>query len=159
LLFFNPCRPSSRGAIEIAANDVTVPVKVMPNYLSTQKDRDEAIQGSALIRKMIQAPAFKKIIVEEVSPAATVTDEASMLQFFREQAGSIYHLCGSCAMGPDDRTAVVDSDLKVHGVQGLRVVDASIFPNITSGNINAAVMMVAEKGAEKILSDQRRSLT
>lgn len=82
-----------------------------------------------------------------------------MLQFFREQAGSIYHLCGSCAMGQDGETSVVDSDLKVHGVQGLRVVDASIFPNITSGNIDATVIMVAEKGAEKILSDQHRSST
>ena len=82
-----------------------------------------------------------------------MTDEASMLQFFREQAGSIYHLCGSCAMGPDPASAVVSSELKVHGIDGLRVVDGSIFPNITSGNINAAVMMVAEKGAEKILAD------
>lgn len=82
-----------------------------------------------------------------------------MLQFFREQAGSIYHLCGSCAMGQDGETSVFDSDLKVHGVQGLRVVDASIFPNITSGNIDATVIMVAEKGAEKILSDQHRSST
>jgi choline dehydrogenase len=156
LLFFNPCRPSSRGTVEIAANDIALPAKIMPNYLSTQKDIEEAIQGGALIRKMIQAPALKKIIVEEISPAAAVTDDASMLQFFREQAGSIYHLCGSCAMGPDPATSVVSSELKVHGVKGLRVVDASIFPNITSGNINAAVMMVAEKGADQILADHRR---
>jgi choline dehydrogenase len=76
-----------------------------------------------------------------------------MLRFFKEQAGSIYHLCGSCAMGPDPETSVVSHQLKVHGVNALRVVDASIFPNITSGNINAAVMMVAEKGAEAILAD------
>jgi choline dehydrogenase len=156
LLFFNPCRPSSRGAIEIVCKDASVPARIMPNYLSTQKDQDEAIQGGALIRKLIQAPAFKKIIVEEVSPAAAVSDDASMLQFFREQAGSIYHLCGSCAMGPDQQKSVVSSKLKVHGVKGLRVIDASIFPNITSGNINAAVMMVAEKGAEQILTDYRQ---
>lgn len=156
LLFFNPCRPSSRGAIEIAGKDASVPARIMPNYLSTQKDQDEAIQGGALIRKLIKAPAFKRIIVEEVSPAAAVSDDASMLQFFREQAGSIYHLCGSCAMGPDQQKSVVSSKLKVHGVKGLRVIDASIFPNITSGNINAAVMMVAEKGAEQILTDYRQ---
>src|SRR5207245_1749060 len=70
-----------------------------------------------------------------------------------EQSGSIYHLCGSCAMGDDPRTSVVDARLRVHGIAGLRVVDASIFPNITSGNINAPTMMVAEKGAGMILED------
>ena len=75
------------------------------------------------------------------------------LQYFREQSGSIYHLCGSCAMGNDPRTSVVDARLRVHGVAGLRVVDASVFPNITSGNINAPTMMVAEKGADLILED------
>ena len=153
LLFFNPCRPTSRGAIEIASTDASIPAKIMPNYLSTQKDKDEAIQGSQFIRNLIKAPAFKNLIVEEVKPAASVSDDASMLTFFREQAGSIYHLCGSCAMGSDPTTSVVSPQLKVHGLNGLRVVDGSIFPNITSGNINAAVMMVAEKGAEMILAD------
>ncbi|MQR00321.1 GMC family oxidoreductase [Glaciimonas soli] len=153
LLFFNTCRPTSRGTIEIATIDATVPAKIRPNYLTTQKDIDEAIQGCKLIRNLIKAPTLQNLIAEEVKPAASVTDEASMLHFFREQAGSIYHLCGSCAMGPDPSTAVVSNQLKVHGLQGLRVIDASIFPNITSGNINAATMMVAEKGAEMILKD------
>lgn len=153
LLFFNPCRPSSRGSIEIAAADPAVAASIKPNYLTTRKDIDEAIQGCQFIRKLMQAPALQSITVEEVKPAGEVTDEASMLRFFKEQAGSIYHLCGSCAMGPDPETSVVSHRLKVHGVHALRVVDASIFPNITSGNINAAVMMVAEKGAEAILAD------
>jgi len=76
-----------------------------------------------------------------------------MLKYFREQAGSIYHLCGSCAMGNEPEKSVVDHRLRVHGIKGLRVVDASIFPNITSGNINAPVMMVAEKGAQMILEE------
>jgi choline dehydrogenase len=76
-----------------------------------------------------------------------------MLQYFRENSGSIYHLCGSCAMGQDPQRAVVDHRLKVHGLQGLRIVDASIFPNVTSGNTHAAVLMVAEKGADLILAD------
>jgi choline dehydrogenase len=79
-----------------------------------------------------------------------------MLQYFRENSGSIYHLCGSCAMGPDARTSVVDARLRVHGIDGLRIVDASIFPNITSGNTNAATMMVAEKGAQMILDDAQQ---
>src|SRR6218665_40311 len=155
LLAYNPCRPDSRGSIEIAAADADLPAAIRPNYLSTPKDRDEAVQGARLIRALSQAPALRALIVEEVSPAGAVTDEAGMLQFFREQAGSIYHLCGSCAMGPDAATAVVDAELKVHGVQRLRVVDASVFPNITSGNINAATMMVAEKGAAMILGEYR----
>lgn len=81
-----------------------------------------------------------------------------MLKFFREQSGSIYHLCGTCAMGPDPRTAVVDARLRVHGIEGLRVVDASIFPNITSGNTNAPTMMVAEKGAQMIIEDADHDL-
>lgn len=153
LLFFNPCRPSSRGSIAIASADASVPAAIRPNYLSTQKDRDEAVQGARLIRELIKAPALRDLIDAEVSPAASVSDDASMLKFFREQAGSIYHLCGSCAMGPDAATAAVDAALRVHGVQALRVVDASVFPNITSGNINAATMMVAEKGAALILEE------
>ena len=106
-----------------------------------------------LIRKLMRAPALQGITVQEITPGLEVNDEAGMLKYFREQSGSIYHLCGSCAMGSDARTSVVNDRLKVHGIDGLRVVDASIFPNITSGNINAATMMVAEKGAEMILED------
>lgn len=101
----------------------------------------------------MDAPALKAITVEEVLPGPSVADEAGMLQYFRENAGSIYHLCGSCAMGTDPATSVVDSRLRVHGLTGLRIVDASVFPNVTSGNTNAAVMMVAEKGADLILAD------
>lgn len=79
--------------------------------------------------------------------------DEEMLQYFRENGGSIYHLCGSCAMGPDPDKSVVDNRLRVHGIPSLRIVDASIFPSITSGNINAPVMMVAEKGARIILED------
>ena len=97
------------------------------------------------------APALKAMTVEEISPGPQMQSDADLLQYFREQSGSIYHLCGSCAMGPDAATSVVDASLRVHGLDGLRVVDASIFPNITSGNINAPTMMVAEKGADLIL--------
>lgn len=153
LVCFSPCRPTSRGKIEIESKDPTVDPKIIPNYLSTQKDLDEAVQGSILIRQLMQTKALKEITIEEVTPADTVTDEASMLRFFREQSGSIYHLCGTCAMGPDETTSVVTPRLTVHGLEGLRVIDASIFPNITSGNINAPTMMVAEKGADLILAD------
>ena len=151
---FNACRPTSKGVIELASADPCEPALIKPNYLSTEKDIAEVIQGNKLIRKIMQAPALKAITEEEVYPAGAVTDEASMLQYFRENSGSIYHLCGSCAMGPDPQSAVVDERLRVYGVTNLRVIDASIFPSITSGNINAPVMMVAEKGAEMVLHDQ-----
>ncbi|CAN7711729.1 GMC family oxidoreductase [Paraburkholderia sp. SIMBA_054] len=153
LLCFNPCRPSSRGSIQIASDRAEVAAKIRINALTTQKDIDEAIEGCELVRKIMSTAALKDITVEEISPGPQVSDRDAFLQYFREQSGSIYHLCGSCAMGPDDGNSVVDERLRVHGMSGLRIVDASIFPNITSGNINAPTMMVAEKGAEMILED------
>jgi len=153
LLCFNPCRPTSRGHVEIASSNPRDAALIDPNYLSTQKDIDEVIQGSRLMRKIMQAPALKGITVEEVLPGPVVETDEQMLQYFRDNSGSIYHLCGSCAMGADVSTSVVDKRLKVHGLDGLRIVDASIFPNVTSGNTHAAVLMVAEKGADLILED------
>jgi len=154
LMAFNACRPTSKGSIELASSRPLDAALIKPNYLSTQKDIDEVIQGSRLIRKMMQAPALQEVTEEEVLPGLDkVHDEKNMLKYFREKAGSIYHLCGSCKMGPDAVDSVVNKRLKVHGIEGLRVIDASIFPNITSGNINAPVMMVAEKGAQMLLND------
>lgn len=153
LLAFNPCRPTSRGTIGLASEKAEDAALIHGNYLSTQKDIDEVIQGSRLIRQIMQAPALRAVTVEETLPGADVHDDATMLQYFRDNSGSIYHLCGSCAMGPDPRTSVVDARLRVHGMTALRIVDASIFPNVTSGNINAPTMMVAEKGAQMILED------
>lgn len=153
LLAFNPCRPTSRGSVEINSRQASDAALIHGNYLSTQKDIDEVIHGSKLIRKIMQAPALRAVTIEEKIPGNSVTDDAAMLQYFRDNSGSIYHLCGSCAMGPDPETAVVDARLRVHGMESLRIVDASIFPNVTSGNINAPTMMVAEKGAQMILED------
>lgn len=155
LLAFSPCRPSSRGTIEIASSRAADAPLIRPNYLSTQKDVEEVIQGSLLVRRLMQTPALRAITLEEMRPGEGVSTEADMLQYFRDEAGSIYHPCGSCAMGSDPATSVVSSRLKVHGIGGLRIVDASIFPNVTSGNINAPVMMVAEKAAAMILEEAR----
>jgi len=155
LLCFNPCRPTSRGSVQIASAGAADAARIDPNYLATDHDVREVIQGSRLVRQIMQSPALRTVTVEEVLPgkAVDVDDEAAMLTYFRDNSGSIYHLCGSCAMGPDPATSVVDARLRVHGVAGLRVVDASIFPNVTSGNTNAATMMVAERGADMILDD------
>lgn len=153
LMAFNSCRPSSRGTVDIASSDPADPPIIRPNYLSTQQDIDEAIQGTKLIRKLMATQELQAITDAEVFPGNAVDNEESMVEYFRANAGSIYHLCGTCRMGPNPDNAVVDSRLRVHGVKGLRVIDASIFPNITSGNLNAPVMMVAEKGADQVLED------
>ena len=153
LLSFNACRPSSKGQIEIASSNPNDAALIKPNYLCTEKDISEVIQGSKFIRQLINAPSLQEIVNEEIKPGNNVDSDESLLEYFREKSASIYHLCGSCAMGSNDKTSVVDNRLRVYGVQGLRVVDASIFPNITSGNINAPVMMVAEKGSDMILGD------
>ena len=153
LIAFNSCRPTSRGSISIASADPGAAPLIRPNYLSTERDVTEVLQAAHLVRRIASSPALDAIIAEEVTPSPSVESDAAMLDFFRANSGSIYHLCGSCAMGPDASTSVVDPRLRVHGVPGLRVVDASIFPNVTSGNINAPVMMVAEKGAALILED------
>ncbi|MGA1803004.1 GMC family oxidoreductase [Rhizobium sp. HT1-10] len=155
LIAFNSCRPTSRGEIAIASNDPAKPPLIRPNYLSTDRDIDEVLQGSRLIRRIAAAPALAEITETEISPSASVESDDDLLAYFRANSGSIYHLCGSCAMGSDPATSVVDARLRVHGVDGLRVVDASIFPTITAGNINAPTMMVAEKGAAMILEDAR----
>ncbi len=153
LLAISPCRPSSRGSIEIASSRVADAPLIRPNFLTTQQDIDDAIQGSVLVRRLMSAPALAAITVAETRPGRRVVSEADMLQYFRDESGSIYHLCGSCAMGPSPATSVVSSRLRAHGLEGLRIADASVFPNVTSGNINAPTMMVAEKAAAMILED------
>ncbi|MCJ7994341.1 GMC family oxidoreductase N-terminal domain-containing protein [Rhizobium cremeum] len=155
LIAFNACRPTSRGEIAIASSDPDRAPLIRPNYLSTDHDIDEVLQGSHLVRRIATAPSLSAIIANEVSPSPAADTDEKLLDYFRLNSGSIYHLCGSCAMGPDDRQAVVDAHLRLHGLRGLRIVDASIFPNVTAGNINAPTMMVAEKGSAMILEDAR----
>lgn len=152
LMAFNACRPSSKGDVRINSADIRHSPLIDPNYLSTVQDQEEVLQASRLIRRLTETAPMRALIEREVTPGLDVENDAQMLAYFKENCGSIYHLCGTCAMGPDPKTSVVDAQLCVHGIQGLRVIDASIFPNITSGNINAPTMMVAEKGAELILS-------
>ena len=151
---FNACRPSSTGQIKIQSADATAAPLIDPNYLSTAHDQEEVLQAIHLIRRLSDTAPLRNLITAEVAPGLAIHSDEEMLAYFKDHCGSIYHLCGTCAMGPDVQTSVVDAQLRVHGVQGLRVIDASIFPNITSGNINAPTMMVAEKGADLVLSDK-----
>lgn len=155
LLSHNPCRPTSRGQISLASPDPAQHPTITPNYLSTQDDIDAVFAGNRLLRQIAQARPLADIITEEIVPGVAVDGDAALLADFRARADTVYHPTSTCMMGADPRTSVVDGRLRVHGISGLRVVDASIFPNITSGNTNAPTVMVAEKGADMILADAR----
>ena len=153
LLSFNSCRPTSRGTVQIVSADPFAYPLIRPNYLSTDHDVAEAVVGTRLLRQLAQTAPLSAIITSEIVPGTHIEGDAALLKDFRARADTVYHPTSTCMMGPDPRTAVVDARLQLHGVQGLRVVDASVFPTITSGNINAPVVMVAEKAAVMIIED------
>src|SRR5579862_3082027 len=155
LMSFNTCRPLSRGTIHLRSLDPLKPPAIQPNALSAPEDIQDVFEDSRLVRRIAAAAPLAAIIDAEREPGAAVTSEAQLLADFRQRAGSVFHACGTCMMGSDPRTSVLDARLRVRGVTGLRVVDASAFPNVTSGNTNAPVMMLAEKGADLILQDSR----
>ena len=158
LLSFNACRPTSRGHIKIASDSAFEPPRIQPNYLSTEQDIAEALVGCRLLRTLARTAPLADIITEEIVPGSAVgDDDEALMADFRSRADTVYHPTSSCAMGPDPRTCVVDARLRVHGIDGLRVIDASIFPTISSGNINAPTVMVAEKGAAMVIEDARRA--
>ncbi len=158
LLSFNSCRPTSRGHLQIRTADPFDYPLIQPNYLSTQLDIDEAIAGSRMLRALAQTAPLSDIITQELVPGIDVQGDAALLDDFRKRADTVYHPTSTCMMGPDPATSVVDARLRVHGVDGLRVIDASVFPTITSGNINAPTVMVAEKGAAMVLEDRANAL-
>lgn len=155
LMSFNTCRPTSRGSVHIRSADALTPPAIQPNSLASAADIADVHEGARMLRAIASAAPLANVIAEERLPGADVRTDAQVLEDFRARAGSVYHACGTCAMGADPTRSVVDARLRVHGVMGLRVVDASIFPNVTSGNTNAPVMMVAEKAADLILEDAR----
>ena len=153
LLSFNSCRPTSRGHLEIASADPFAKPVIHPNYLATDHDVAEARAGTHLLRTIARTAPLADVITEELVPGPGVSDD-DLFEDFRARADTVYHPTSTCRMGPDAKTAVVDARLRVHGLQGLRVVDASIFPAITSGNTNAPTVMVAEKGAALLAEDR-----
>lgn len=156
LLSHNSCRPTSRGEIRLASSDPGRHPAIMPNYLATPDDVETVLAGNRLLRQIARARPLADIITEEIIPGVAADGDDGLLADFRARADTVYHPTSTCIMGPDPRFAVVDSRLRVHGIDGLRVVDASIFPNITSGNTNAPTVMVAEKGAEMILAEAQK---
>ncbi|MGH8865953.1 MAG: GMC family oxidoreductase [Burkholderiales bacterium] len=152
---FNSCRPTSRGFLKIVSPDPLVAPLIQPNYLDTGKDLAEALAGCRLLKRMAATPPLANVIQEEISPGRAIESDADLLADFRARADSVFHPVGSCTMGPDPRTSVVDAHLRIHGVSNLRVIDSSVFPTITSGNTNEPTVMVAEKGAAMLLEDDR----
>jgi choline dehydrogenase len=147
------CRPRSRGSVAIGSPDPLAPPVIEPNYLSDPDDMRDMLAGVRLIRRIAAQPAMRELIAEEMLPGPAAVGEEALADDIRSRSGSVFHASCTCRMGPDDRDAVVNHRLRVHGLAGLRVVDASIFPTVTSGNTNAPTFMVAEKGAAMILED------
>jgi choline dehydrogenase len=147
-------RPESRGSLKIKSADPSVPPAIRINYLATETDRAAFIDGIRILRKILAAPALKAYCTEEVYPGADVMSDEALLDFCRKTGSTVYHPTSTCRMG-NDPLAVVDQRLKVRGIEGLRVVDASIMPDLMSGNTNAPTIMIAEKASDMILEDAR----
>jgi choline dehydrogenase len=147
-------RPESRGSLRIKSADPSVPPAIHINYLATETDRAAFIDGIRILRKILAAPALKPYTVEEVYPGPDVTSDEDVLGYCRRTGATVYHPTSTCRMG-NDSFAVVDQRLRVRGIDGLRVVDASIMPDLMSGNTNAPTIMIAEKASDMILRDAR----
>jgi choline dehydrogenase len=153
MLGHQPCRPTSRGYLEIKSADPFEHPSIHPAYLTTEDDKEGAIEGAHAIRKLAATPAMKILINGEIGHNLSTMSDEDIIEDFRARAGSNFHPVSTCRMGPDPLVDVVDNRLKVHGLEGLRVIDASIFPTVTSGNTNAPAIMVGERGASFILED------
>jgi choline dehydrogenase len=145
------CHPASRGSLEIRSTDPLAAPKIDANYLAEKNDRDTMVAGVKMLREIYRQPAFRGLWDREVLPGPQASSDEDVLKFVRENGGTVFHCSGTCRMGTDDM-AVVDPSLQVRGVQGLRVVDASVMPSVTSANTNSPTMMIGEKGASMIVA-------
>ncbi len=150
-----PCqvRPESRGWIRIKSADPAIYPSIQPNYLSDPLDREVVVAGLRWARKIASQPALQPYVRSELLPGDSAASDADLLDFARNNGGTIYHPVGTCQMGHGPR-AVVDPQLRVHGIEGLRVIDASIMPRLVSGNTNAPTIMIAEKASDMILGSK-----
>ncbi|MBL8581010.1 MAG: GMC family oxidoreductase N-terminal domain-containing protein [Rhizobiaceae bacterium] len=149
------CRPESRGEIMIRSADPFTQPRITPNAYSTEGDVAEMLAAVKYLRRIASMPALADVIEGEVLPGPSITSDPEMILDFRKRSGTVYHPVSTCRMGPDPTQAVVDSRLKVHGLEGLRVIDASIFPSNIAGNTNCAAIVTGWKGADLVLEDAR----
>ena len=148
-------RPQSRGSIHTVSPDLNVQPAIVPNFLDHEEDRRAMVDGMKLARRIIAQAPMDAFRVAEMSPGPDCRTDAEWLEFARANGQTIYHAAGTCRMGTDPM-AVVDPELRVHGIAGLRVIDASVMPEMVSGNTQAAVMMLAAKGADLVLEGNRQ---
>ncbi|WP_018238549.1 choline dehydrogenase [Ensifer sp. BR816] len=146
-----PMRPESRGSVRLRSSDPNQPPLIDPNYLATERDRKETLQGLKLGREILAQPAFAPYRKREDAPGDQCRGDAALEAFIRQDVTSSFHPCGTARMGQaEDPRSVVDLDLRLIGAEGLRVVDASVIPSIPSANINATTFMIAEKASDLI---------
>ena len=146
-------RPKSRGSLRLASADPLAAPLIDPAFLQDPDDMARLVRGFKLTRQMLQQPALARHGGQEAKASASAQSDGEIEQFIRNHADTIYHPVGTCRMG-DDPLAVVDARLRVHGVDGLRVVDASVMPQVVGGNTNAPVIMMAEKAVDMILEER-----
>ena len=145
------CRPLSRGTVRIAGSDPLAAPRIVSNYLTHPQDIRVLVEGLKMLREIYRQPAFRDLVTDdEYLPGKQLTSDAELEQFARNKGGTIFHPAGTCAMGTG-LDAVVDPELKVRGIAGLRVIDASVMPFMVSANTNAAAVMIGEKGASLVL--------
>ena len=147
-------RPESRGSLRIRSADPEAAPEIRINYLATETDKTVNVEGLKILRKILAAPALKSFVIDEVEPGPKVMSDDELLEFCRQRGSTVYHPTSTCRMG-NDSFAVVDHSLRVRGLEGLRVVDGSIMPDLVSGNTNASIIMIAEKASEMILEGAR----
>jgi choline dehydrogenase len=142
-------RPASRGYIGLESSDPLVPPLVQPNYLAESEDVDATVEGIKAFRRILATHPLSSKVRGEIAPGSGIATDDDLSEYVRSQGGSVFHPAGTCKMGSDPM-AVVDNQLRVHGVERLRVVDASIMPVVTSGNTNAPTIMIGEKAADLV---------
>jgi choline dehydrogenase len=150
-----PCRPESRGWLRIKSPDPGVPPAMQPNYLATRADQETMITALKISRRIFRTPTMQQYVVGEFWPGAEVDSDEGLLEHAKKTGSTTFHQTSTCMMGAHDK-AVVDTELRVHGIEGLRVVDASVMPAVISGNTNAATIMIAEKAADLIRAELRQ---
>lgn len=155
LLGAQPCKPTSRGELLLRGNDPLAPPVIRPHSLATAHDRQEMLEAAQFLRRLAATPAFGAVIDRELLPGGAVQTDEQLADDIRQRASTVFHPVGTCRMGPGAADSVVDARLRVHGLQGLRVIDASVFPTLPSGNTNAPTLMLAEKAAAAVLADHQ----
>jgi choline dehydrogenase len=147
-------RPESRGEIRLKSANPADPPAMIPNYLATETDRRAIVDGLKIARRILATPTMQRFVAEEYQPGPAVQTDEQLLQHARNTGGTVFHPTSTCKMGIDPM-AVVDPELRVHGIGALRVVDASVMPTVISGNTNAATIMIGEKAADLIRQPMR----